>query len=65
MPADVWRLRGFEKLVAELYQKAPLAELWQEFQPRYQQELEAYRPIFREVIQETLAYFRIPARDRT
>ena len=62
MPADVWRLRGFEKLVAELYQKAPLAELWQEFQPRYQQELEAYRPIFREVIQETLAYFRIPAR---
>lgn len=62
VPADVWRLRGFEKLVAELYRKAPLAELWQEFQPRYRKELAAYRPILRDVIQETLAYFRIPPR---
>lgn len=62
MPADAWQVRGFETLVQEFYQKAGVATLWQRYQPAYSDELTAYRPVLRELIQQTLQYFRIPTR---
>ncbi len=62
LPEDVRRVQGFEKLAAEVFQKARLAELWEYHRARYERELLAYQPILRDVVQQTLRYFRIPAR---
>ena len=62
MPGDAWQVFGFENLVQEFYQKAGIASLWQRYQPAYTDELTAYRPVLREMIQQTLQYFRIPPR---
>jgi len=62
LPADAWQVRGFANLVQEFYQKAGIASLWPRYQPAYTAELTAYQPVLREMIQETLQYFRIPPR---
>ncbi|MDA2929403.1 tetratricopeptide repeat protein [Acidobacteria bacterium AH-259-O06] len=62
MPADVLQIRGFEQLVQEFYQKANIESLWQRYQPYYARELLAYRPVVKDVIRQTLEYFRIPPR---
>ena len=62
LPGDAWQVLGFENLVQEFYQKAGIASLWQRYQPAYADELTAYRPVLREMIQQTLQYFRIPPR---
>lgn len=62
LPQDVRQVQGFEQLAAEVYRRAGLAELWEQLRPRYERELLAYQPILRKVVQETLRYFRIPAR---
>jgi len=59
MPADAGQVSGFETLVQEFYQKAGIASLWQRYQPAYTDELTAYGPVLREMIQQTLEYFRI------
>jgi len=62
IPPDARRLLGFEQLVQEFYQKAGIESLWQRYQASYTKELEAYRPVLREMIEQTLQYFRIPPR---
>jgi len=62
VPADARRLLGFERLVQEFYQKAGIESLWQRYQSAYAEELETYRPVLREMIEQTLEYFRIPPR---
>lgn len=62
MPEDAWKVLGFEELVREFYRVARVPELWQRYESHYLAELAAYRPIFKEAIQETLRYFRTPPR---
>ncbi|HXK59888.1 MAG TPA: tetratricopeptide repeat protein [Acidobacteriota bacterium] len=62
LPADVLQLVGFEKLVRDLFQQISLADLWNACQEFYAAELASYRPVFVDVIRQTLDYFRIPPR---
>ncbi len=62
IPADARRLLGFERLVQDFYQKAGIESLWQRYQSAYSEELEIYRPVLTEMIEQTLKYFRIPPR---
>jgi hypothetical protein len=62
MPLEAWQIRDFRKLVREFYNNAQLQTLWHTYEPRYQQELDAYREILKDVLQETLLYFRVPPR---
>ena len=62
VPADAWQVHGFEHLVQEFYQQAGIESLWQKYQAAYTDELTAYQPVLREMIQQTLEYFRIPPR---
>ena len=62
VPPDARRVLGFGQLVQEFYQKADIESLWKRYQPAYAEELESYRPVLREMIEQTLQYFRIPPR---
>jgi tetratricopeptide (TPR) repeat protein len=62
LPEDALRLAGFEKLLRDFYAAAEIPSLWQRYQPQYQAELNAYRPVVRDVMRQTLDYFRIPPR---
>lgn len=62
MPEDVKEILGFEKLVKEFYQAADIESLWQSQQPAYEEELASYRIVVKELIAQTLDYFRIPPR---
>ena len=62
IPADVQRILGFEELLPEFYQKARIPLLWGRYQPLYEQELAAYRPVILSVIHQTIEYFHIPPR---
>jgi tetratricopeptide (TPR) repeat protein len=62
IPPDVGRILGFEKLLPAFYREARIEELWARYRSAYLAELEAYRPVLRSVIRDTLDYFRIPAR---
>jgi tetratricopeptide (TPR) repeat protein len=62
LPEDARRLMGFEKLLREFFVSADILSLWRRYQPQYQAELEAYRPVVRAVMRQTLDYFRIPPR---
>ncbi|MBI4447082.1 MAG: hypothetical protein HY645_14405 [Acidobacteria bacterium] len=61
-PAEVTRIAGFEKLVQEFYLAANVESLWEQFRAHYELELERYLQVMKAISQETLAYFRIPAR---
>jgi hypothetical protein len=62
LPGDAKHLVGFERLLQAFYTSADIPSLWRRYQPHYQAELEAYRPVIRNVIRQTLDYFRIPPR---
>ncbi len=62
VPHGINVIRGFELLLPDFYKKAGLEMMWHEFQPKYQEELQLYRPVVNRVIRETLGYFRIPAK---
>ena len=62
MPEDVKEILGFEKLVKEFYQTANIESLWQSQQPAYEEELSSYRTVIKDLIAQTLDYFRIPPR---
>ena len=62
IPADVRRILGFEELLPEFYEKAHIASLWETYRPKYEKNLEAYRPIILDVIHKTIEYFHIPPR---
>jgi len=62
LPLDVQPLAGFEMLVSELWREADLATLWEAVRPRYIDEIEAYRPLIREMIVTTLKYLRTEPR---
>ncbi|MGH9341641.1 MAG: tetratricopeptide repeat protein [Acidobacteriota bacterium] len=62
LPEDAVQVLGFEDLVKEFYRAARIDSLWKTYRHQYLEELAAYRPVFMEVIQETLKYFRIPPR---
>lgn len=62
VPEDAQRVLGFEQLVRDLYQEAGIETLWQSHQPVYEKELASYRPVVKELIGQTLDYFRIPPR---
>ena len=62
LPSDARKVLGFEKLVQEFYRSADIRSVWNRYQPLYRAEMKAYRPILREVIQQSLQYFRIPPR---
>lgn len=62
MPEDVREVLGFEKLVKEFYQAANIESLWQSLQPAYEEELASYRTVVKDLIAQTLDYFRIPPR---
>lgn len=62
IPWDVQGILGFEELLPDFYRQARVAELWERFRPEYERELEAYRPVIRQAIQQALDYLRIPQR---
>jgi hypothetical protein len=62
LPEDVLQVVGFEELVRDLFQQVNLARLWDTCQSYYTAELAAYRPVFVDLIRQTLSYFRIPPR---
>lgn len=62
IPVDVREILGFEELLPEFYRAAKIPQLWERLRTRYAAELEAYSPVVKRVIRETLEYFRIPAR---
>jgi tetratricopeptide (TPR) repeat protein len=62
IPDDVQRVVGFEELLAMFYEGAGLEDLWARYRADYDAELLAYRPVVKDVIRQTLDYFRIPAR---
>jgi len=62
LPEDVLQVVGFEELVRDLFQQVNLARLWNACQAYYTAELAAYRPVFVDLIRQTLTYFRIPPR---
>lgn len=62
VPADAWHVRGFVSLLTEFYEKAGIDSLWEKYQPVHAAELDAYRPVFIQVISQTLEYFRTGVR---
>jgi len=62
IPDDVQRIVGFEELLSLFYEEAGLEEMWRRYRADYDAELEKYRPVVKDVIRQTLEYFRIPAR---
>ena len=62
LPEDVKQILGFEKLVKEFYEKANIESLWQSQQPAYEEELTSYQTVVKDLIAQTLDYFRIPPR---
>lgn len=62
IPDDVQRIVGFEELLSLFYEEAGLEEMWRRYRADYDSELEMYRPVVKDVIRQTLEYFRIPAR---
>jgi hypothetical protein len=62
IPSDVERIVGFEELMSTFYQEAGIAEMWERYRAKYDDELIRYRPVVKSVIQQTLQYLRIPAR---
>ncbi len=62
VPTEAKPLIGFESLVAETWQKANLAQFWAEVRPMYLDEIEAYRPLIRDMIVQVLHYARTEAR---
>lgn len=62
VPAEARPVLGLELVLPRFYREAGLEGLWNLYQPLYKQELETYRPLLREIIGETLQYFRTPAR---
>ena len=62
LPEDARPVFGFEKLVAELWRKAGLGALWNQFAPQYVAEIESYRPMIREMIISALRYAHTEAR---
>jgi len=62
LPLEVQPLVGFESLLEELWTQGELASLWEQVRPEYVREIEAYRPLLRDMIIETLRYMRTEAR---
>ncbi|MDA2933683.1 tetratricopeptide repeat protein [Acidobacteria bacterium AH-259-D05] len=62
MPEDARQVLGFEQLVREFYQEANIEPLWQIQQPAYEREIASYRSVIKDLIGQTLDYFRIPPR---
>jgi predicted negative regulator of RcsB-dependent stress response len=62
IPFEVRSLVGFETLLAELWRQADLASLWDQVRPTYVREVEAYRPLLRKMIIDTLRYMHTEAR---
>ncbi len=62
LPPDARTLLGFEPLLEELWHAGGLDKLWNEVRPQYLAEIEAYRPLIRDMIVSTLHYFRTEAR---
>ena len=61
-PDDVLQVRGFELLVKDFYHKADIASLWQRYRIDHENELQRYQPIVKEIIEQSLKYFRVPLR---
>ncbi len=61
-PADAQRVRGFQAFLSEFYREADVANLWEKYRPAYERELLSYQPVLRDVLQQTLNFFRVPAR---
>ncbi len=62
IPDDVQRIVGFEELLSSFYREAGVEQMWMRYRADYDAELEMYRPVVKDVIRQTLDYFRIPAR---
>jgi tetratricopeptide (TPR) repeat protein len=62
IPAEAKAVIGFESLVAEIWQKGSLEQLWAEVRPAYLEEIDAYRPLIRDMIVQALGYARTGAR---
>lgn len=62
LPSDVRPIAGFEKLLPRFFAESELNSLWHLSQPHYFDELKKYQPVVKEVIRQTLDYFRISPR---
>jgi len=62
IPGEALQVTGFSKLLPEFYKKGELEKLWTQYREDYIAEIDKYRPVIKNVIHETVAYFRIPAR---
>ncbi len=61
-PTEVHDLLGFEALVSEVWAKGNLARIWADVRGRYAAEIEAYRPLIRDMILKVLGYARTEVR---
>ncbi len=62
LPPEVHPLIGFEALLEELWKQGALGALWNQVRPEYIAEAEAYRPLLRSMILDTLRYMHTQAR---
>ncbi len=62
LPPEVRPLIGFESLIEELWKQAALGDLWNQVRPEYIAEAEAFRPLLRSMILDTLRYMHTQAR---
>ncbi|GIK71962.1 MAG: hypothetical protein BroJett021_09500 [Chloroflexota bacterium] len=65
---DGWAIRapallflGFDRALADFYQEAGIAALWQTQQPAYAAEIERYRALVEPAVAEVFAYLRLTA----
>ena len=62
LPPDAQSILGLETLIEDLWNSGGLEKLWDEVRPQYLAEIEAYRPLIRNLIIATLRYFHTEAR---
>jgi tetratricopeptide (TPR) repeat protein len=62
LPLEVQPLAGFEPLLEELWKQGELGALWEQVRPEYVREIEAYRPLLRDMVTKILRHMRTEAR---
>ncbi|GAB4241063.1 MAG: hypothetical protein Kow00109_16290 [Acidobacteriota bacterium] len=68
IPEDVRAILGFERYLADFYQKAEILRLWEKVRPYYDAALKDYHPVMAAASRQVLDYARTPERavlDRT
>lgn len=59
LPPEVRRMRGFGPLLAQFYREADIGDLWLEYQPAFEQEMDRYQSALAPALFRTAGYLRL------